>query len=199
LRFGQGDALIVVDMQADFCPGGALAVPRGNEIIAPINSLIAQAVEGGALIVASRDWHPPDHISFHGRGGPWPEHCVRESKGAEFCAGLRLPQSALLVSKGADPERDEHSALFAPATIALLREKGVRRIIVCGLALEICVRATALDAIRVGFETHLMLEATRALTPEAGAAAAREMAAAGVIVREEAELTVSEGTCPESQ
>ncbi len=181
MRFGQGDALIVVDMQADFGPSGALAVPGADRIIAPINKLIQEAVEAGAIVIASRDWHPLNHISFHRRGGPWPEHCVRETEGANFLSTLRLPRSAWIVSKGIDPNDDQHSALFAPATIASLREHGVRRVIVCGLALEVCVRATALSAVAAGFETHLILEATRPLTKTGAVAAINEMSAAGVI------------------
>jgi nicotinamidase/pyrazinamidase len=184
LRIGRGDALIVVDPQTDFCPGGALPVPGAQEIIAPVNRLIGEAVEAGAVVAASRDWHPADHISFRARGGPWPPHCIGGSEGAKFHRDIILPADALIISKGVERDADQCSALSQPETIAFLRQNGVRRLIVCGLALDVCVRATAIDAAAAGFETHLALGATRALTAEGARAAIRDMAAAGVIVED---------------
>jgi nicotinamidase/pyrazinamidase len=182
MQLRQGDALVVVDVQKDFCPGGALAIAGGDEIIPKINELIAQAQAGGALVVASRDWHPRSHVSFQARGGLWPEHCVAGSEGAAFHEHLRLPPGAIVVSKGQDRNRDQYSAFDGTALADLLRRRAVERVLVCGLALDVCVRASALDAARAGFDTHVLLEASRPATLEGGTEAINEMARAGVIV-----------------
>src|SRR4051812_31247217 len=104
------DALLLVDVQNDFCPGGALPVAEGDQIVPILNRWIDAARAGGALIVASRDWHPPGHVSFQERGGPWPAHCVQESSGAAFHAGLHLPLGATVISKGTEVDRDSYSA-----------------------------------------------------------------------------------------
>lgn len=100
MRLGRGDALIVVDLQRDFCPGGALPVPGGDEVVPLVNGLVEETTATGACVVASRDWHPLGHTSFHDAGGPWPQHCVQGSEGAQFHADLRLPPDALIISKG---------------------------------------------------------------------------------------------------
>ncbi|HXY57533.1 MAG TPA: nicotinamidase [Methylocystis sp.] len=182
MRFRQDDALIVVDVQRDFCPGGALAIAGADEIIPTINRLIGEATAAGAMIVASRDWHPTGHASFRAQGGPWPEHCVAGSVGAEFHKYLRLPPETLVLSKGADRDRDQYSAFDRTDLIEALRLRGTRRVVVCGLALDVCVRASALDAAQAGFETHVALEATRPITMAAGEAAKTEMTEAGVSV-----------------
>ncbi|HYA80835.1 MAG TPA: nicotinamidase [Methylocystis sp.] len=182
MRFRQDDALIVVEVQRDFCAGGALAIVGADEIVPTINQLIGEATAEGATVAASRDWHPKGHVSFEARGGPWPEHCVAGSEGARFHEQLRLPEDALVVSKGADPEMDQYSAFEGTGLIDLLRRRGTQRVFICGLALDVCVRASALDAARAGFETHVLLSATRPLTQAGGEAAIREMTCVGVIV-----------------
>ena len=183
-ELGPRDALIVVDLQNDFCPGGELAVPGGDEIVPLVNRWIRVAVDGGAKIVASRDWHPADHVSFRERGGPWPPHCIRGSLGAEFHPQLRLPEETWQVLKGDDRDRDQYSAFDGTGLADRLREAGVERVWVCGLALDVCVRATAMDAMEDGWETHLIRDATRAVGPraEAGVETLGELADAGVIV-----------------
>ena len=162
------DALIVVDVQNDFCAGGALAVPEANPILPELNRWIESAERGGAVIVASRDWHPPDHMSFRERGGPWPPHCIQDTEGAAFHSGLRLPPGAVVLSKGTDPQRETYSAFDGTGLTERLHAAGVRRVWVGGLALDYCVKATVLDARREEFETHLIEPATRPVEAKAG-------------------------------
>jgi nicotinamidase/pyrazinamidase len=185
-RLGKGDALVVVDVQNDFCPSGALPVKEGDQVVAVLNRWIEAAREAGAPVIASRDWHPPDHISFEERGGMWPRHCVQGSRGAEFHPELELGEEALVVSKGADPDRDSHSAFDRTELAGELRRLGVRRVWVGGLAQDVCVRATVLDSLREGFETHLLARATRPVDVDSGAGerSLEEMRAAGVIIEE---------------
>ena len=175
MRFHCDDALIVVDVQRDFCPGGALEIAGGGDTVPIINWLMAEAAASGACIVASRDWHPKDHASFNPRGGVWPEHCIQESDGAKFHEGLRLPPDALVISKGADLHKDQYSAFDATGLTDELRRRGIRRVIICGLALDVCVRASALDAARAGFETRVMRQATRPVSNQDGERAILEM------------------------
>jgi len=182
MRLRAGDALLVVDVQRDFCSGGALPIADADEIVPMINDLIKEAVEAKALVVASRDWHPANHSSFHASGGPWPEHCLQGSDGAKFHAGLRLPAETLIVTKGQKADKDQYSAFDATGLADQLRRRGVKRVLICGLARDVCVRATALDAVDVGFETHVQLSATRPATPAGGKEAVAEMVRAGVIL-----------------
>jgi nicotinamidase/pyrazinamidase len=184
MRFRPDDALLVVDIQRDFCFGGSLAIAGADEIIPAINRLITQATAAGAMVVACRDWHPKNHVSFTARGGPWPPHCVAGTKGADLHPDFRLPSGTPMVSKGTDPDRDEYSAFEATRLIERLRRQGTRRIVICGLALDFCVRASALQAAGAGFETHVALEATRPVTEAAGEAAVAEMTRAGIVVEQ---------------
>ncbi|NJE47171.1 nicotinamidase [Thermococcus sp. GR7] len=174
------DALIVVDMQRDFMPGGALPVPDGDKIIPRVNEYIRKFKERGALIVATRDWHPEDHISFMDQGGPWPKHCVQNTPGAEFV--VELPEDAVIISKAADPDKEAYSGFEGTNLAEILKEKGVKRVYVCGVATEYCVKATALDAVRHGFETYLLRDAVRGIDPEDEENALRELEQAGVKV-----------------
>ena len=179
---GRGDAVIAVDVQVDFCPGGKLGVAGGDEVVPVLNAWIDRAVAAGGQVVASRCWHPAGHVSFAERGGPWPEHCVQGTVGAEFHPALRVPPAALLIRKGADPDFDQYSAFDRTGLAALLRDRGVVRVWVGGLAEDVCVRATVLEAVREGFETHVLLDATRPVTAEGGEESRREMAGAGAIL-----------------
>ena len=180
----QEDALLAVDVQNDFCAGGSLVVPMGEAVVPELNRWIAAAVAGGATVWASRDWHPADHVSFHERGGPWPPHCVRNSPGAALRSDLHLPASVLIVDKGVQRDRDSYSAFDGTGLADRLRGTGVRRVWVGGLALDYCVLATALDSVKEGFETHLLLRAARPVdvTPGDGDRAVDRMVAAGVII-----------------
>jgi len=174
------DALIVVDVQNDFCPGGALAVAHGDEVIAPINRL-ARDVE---LVVATRDWHPPDHRSFATEGGPWPVHCVRDGDGAQLHRGLDRARIDAVVDKGRARDEDGYSAFASTGLEELLHAHGITRVQVAGLALDYCVKETALDARRLGFDVVVHRDATRAVDVQGGdgGRALAELAAAGVEV-----------------
>jgi nicotinamidase/pyrazinamidase len=178
------DALLIVDVQNDFCPGGALPVAEGDQVVPVLNRWIEAARRDGAMIVASRDWHPRGHISFRERGGPWPVHCVQNTPGAAFHPGLNLPASTLVLSKGTAPDRDNYSP-FADADLAdTLRRQGVQCLWVGGLALDVCVRAAVLDALTAGFEVHVIEDATRAVnvTPGDGQRALEEMRTQGAVI-----------------
>ena len=180
------DALVIVDVQNDFCPGGSLAVPDGDQVVPVLNRYARRFAEAGATIFASRDWHQAVTKHFQAHGGTWPPHCVQGTRGAEFHPDLQLPGAAIVVSKGTDPNADAYScfqgsdpsgALFA----AVLREKAIRRLFVGGLATDYCVKATVLDAIREGFQAVVLEDAIRAVdvNPGDGEKAVAEMKAAG--------------------
>lgn len=191
-------ALIVVDMQVDFCPGGALAVARGNEIVAPINALMPQY----DAVILTQDWHPADHASFadnHGAApysttqmpyGPqvlWPRHCVIGSDGAAFHAGLDLSRADLILRKGFRPGIDSYSAFFendrstATGLAGYLRDRGLDDLHFVGLAQDFCVAWSAMDAVRLGFAATVIETATRAIDLDGSLEAARDaMRAAGV-------------------
>jgi len=178
----QTDALLIVDMQNDFCPGGALPVRLGPQVIQTLNVWIAAAETSGSLIVFSRDWHPPNHVSFAARGGPWPGHCVRDTPGAEFHGGLKRPSQAAIVSKGEDPDRDQYSAFATNELQRILKEHNVSRLWIGGVALDVCVKATVLDALQSGFEVHLLVAGTAPVNEEDGRRALDEMRSAGAIL-----------------
>jgi len=181
------DALIVVDLQNDFCPDGALAVRDGHAIIPVVNRYVERFQRAGAPVFLTRDWHPPVTRHFQAYGGIWPPHCVQETLGAAFHEGLSAPSDAVVVSKGMDPDQDAYSGFQAEDDAgrplgAALAARGVQRIYVGGLATDYCVRATALDAIREGFEVVVLTDAIGAvdLQPGDGARAIDEMRGAGV-------------------
>lgn len=174
-----GDALIVVDVQVDFCPGGALPIERGDEVVAVLNRWIVAAAQAQIPIYASRDWHPLHHLSFAESGGEWPVHCVQDSPGARFHPDLKLPASALVVTKGVRFDRDQYSAFDESGLATELRKQGVRRVWIGGLAQDVCVRATVLDARREGFDTVVIADATRPVTRSGGERANEEMRQAG--------------------
>ena len=174
-----GDALLIVEMQKDFCPDGALPVEGGDEIVPVINHWIAAAVAKGVPVYASRDWHPAGHISFKERGGLWPPHCIQDSDGARFHPDLALPDSTVIVTKGVRFDQDQYSAFDQTGLAVQLRKDGISRLWVAGLAEDVCVLATVLDGCREGFEVVLIGNATRPLTPESGEQARRQMQEAG--------------------
>jgi nicotinamidase/pyrazinamidase len=177
-----GDALILVDIQNDFCPGGALPIEEGDQIVALANRWIAAARDKGIPVYASRDWHPAGHPSFDSEGGQWPQHCLQDTSGAAFHPKLDVPADAILVTKGTRFDKDQYSAFDGTGLGDELRKRGIKRVWVAGLALDVCVRATALDAARGGFETHLIEEGTRPVTAQGGKDALAEMRRAGVVI-----------------
>jgi len=178
---GAGDALIVVDVQNDFLPGGALAVPDGAAVLPAINACLARFAARKLPVFATRDWHPADHCSFHAQGGPWPPHCIAGTVGAAFPQALALPAGAQRVSKATEAQRDAYSGFSGTDLAARLHNEQVRRVFVAGLATDYCVLNTVLDALAAGFETVLLEDGIRAvdLQPGDGAAAIARMAAAG--------------------
>ncbi len=192
VAWGMTLGILLVDPQYDFFPGGALAVARGDEIIAPINRLLAE--HGRAPVFASRDWHPTSTRHFHERGGIWPVHCVRDTRGAAFHGALQMGH-AVVYDKGTNPDDDGGYSAFDGARVdeagttttllADLRARGVDALIVAGLATDHCVKASVLDARRHGFATFLFLPGVRAVELNAGdgerACAAMRTAGAFVI------------------
>jgi nicotinamidase/pyrazinamidase len=174
------EALIVVDVQNDFCPGGALAVPDGDQVVEPVNELAARV----PFVVATRDWHPPDHSSFKGQGGPWPVHCVHDSPGAQLHEGVQRDQIDAIVDKGQARDVEGYSGFEGTELERMLREHDVDTVHVAGLALDYCVKATALDASRAGWKVVLHRDATRAvdMEPGDGERAIAELRSAGVEV-----------------
>jgi nicotinamidase/pyrazinamidase len=183
LSWAAGDALVVVDVQNDFLPGGALAVPRGDEVIEPLNRCLAEAFARGLPLFATRDWHPADHCSFRAYGGPWPPHCVQGAAGADFAAGLRLPPPTVVISKGSARDRDAYSGFEGTDLDERLRAAGVRRVVVGGLATDYCVVQTVKDALARGYAVVLLTNAIRAVNvaPEDGRRAEEEMLRLGAV------------------
>lgn len=177
-----GDALLLVDVQNDFCPGGALAIDGGDAVVPVLNRWIEAAVAKDIPVYASRDWHPAGHISFQSKGGPWPPHCIQDTPGASLRKDLKLPPSAILVTKGTRFDHDQNSAFDDTGLAEEFRREGIRRVWIGGLAQDVCVRASALDAVKAGLEVHLIEDATRPVTPEGGEKALAEMRDAGVAV-----------------
>ena len=173
------DALLIVDVQRDFCPGGALAVPQGDRIVPAINRLLGMT---HWVTVATRDWHPLDHCSFKVQGGIWPVHCVADTDGAAFHPELRVPQIRHVVSKAVTKDSEAYSGFQGTDLAQLLRTSNIRRVLVCGLATDYCVKATALDARHAGLDVVVIEDAIRGVEVHPGdcAAALAEMRAAGI-------------------
>lgn len=171
------DALLLVDVQRDFLPGGALAVPEGDAVVPVLNRYIALAQQHGTPIFASRDWHPAGHCSFRAQGGPWPPHCVAGSEGARIAPGLELPANAVVVDKATTQAEDAYSAFSGTTLARQLRARDVKRVYVGGLATDYCVLNTVRDARSEGFEVVLLTDAIRAVNVNAddGARAVAQM------------------------
>ncbi len=189
-------ALIIVDLQNDFCPGGSLAVPQGDLMVPVLNDYIRLFSTSGVPIYATRDWHPPNHCSFKTQGGPWPVHCVQNSKGAEFHPKLTLPRDVKIVSKAADPKQDAYSAFEGTNLSASLKRQGVRRLFIGGLATDYCVKYTVLDGIKAGFLVTFLVDASRGVDVNVGDSekAISEMLAAGAEKATLADFNVQHAT-----
>lgn len=158
------EALIVVDVQNDFCPGGALPVADGDAVVEPVNRLAEQM----PFVIATRDWHPSDHSSFAQYGGPWPAHCVHDTPGAQLHPAIDPGRIDVVLDKGQMREQEGYSAFEETALAGLLRDRDIDTVHVVGLALDYCVKATALDAIKAGFQVVVHLAATRAVEVQPG-------------------------------
>jgi len=180
------DALVIVDVQNDFCPGGALGVREGDRVVSILSRYAERFAALGAPIFASRDWHPAETIHFRPYGGVWPPHCVQGTAGAAFHPELVLPPGTEIVSKGMDPRADAYSCFDAEASdglpfAAALGERGISRLFIGGLATDYCVRATVVDGVQAGFDMVVLEDAVAAvdLAPGDGDKALAEMRAAG--------------------
>lgn len=183
------DALIIVDVQNDFCPGGALAVQNGDKVVPVLNRYIENFLNAGLPIFATRDWHPAKTSHFKLYGGIWPVHCVQGTHGAEFHPALKLTNETIIVSAGMGSDEDGYSGFLGrdntgTSLATLLHERGVDRLFVGGLATDYCVKHTVLDGIRQGFQVVLIGHAVRGvnLNPEDSERAVQEMNTAGAIV-----------------
>jgi nicotinamidase/pyrazinamidase len=181
---GPGDALLVVDVQNDFLPEGALGVRRGDEVIPPINRVIDRWQAAGLPIFFSRDWHTPNHCSFKEQGGPWPVHCVAGTRGAECAAARHRPEAATLVSKATQADRDAYSAFQGTGLTDALRRHHVSRLFVGGLATDYCVLESTRDARRQGLAVTVLTDAVRAVevNPGDGERALEAMVEAGAML-----------------
>jgi len=178
---GPADALLVVDVQNDFLPGGALGIKGGDAIVTPINRLLVAWRERGLPVFLSRDWHPAGHCSFTAQGGPWPVHCVAGTRGAEFAAALAIAPDDVVISKATRADKDAYSALDGTPLAGALLARGVRRLFVAGLATDYCVRATGHDARAAGLEVVVLKDAVCAVDvqPGDGERALQELASEG--------------------
>lgn len=193
-----GQALLIVDVQNDFCPGGALAVNDGDAVVPVLNQYIKAFVRKNLPVLASRDWHPKETKHFKSFGGLWPEHCVQGTPGAAFHPGLKLPPEAIVLSKGMDPDKDSYSAFQAMddrgrGPVGILNGLGVKEIFVGGLATDYCVKSTVCDALK-HFKVNLLIDAVRGvdLNPGDSKAAVEKMLADGARKMTFSDLTKQE-------
>lgn len=164
----EASALIIVDVQNDFCPNGALPVPEGDKIIPNLNIYIRRFSTLKRPVFVTRDWHPPDHISFRLRGGPWPPHCVQNTWGAELHKDLRLPKNTIIVSKAYERDKEAYSGFQGTDLAERLRALGIKRLFIGGLATDYCVKNTVLDALKEGFEAYLLEDAIKGIDAQPG-------------------------------
>ncbi len=183
LRLSKTDALVVVDVQKDFCPGGSLAVPSGDEVVPILNNYISLFASNFLPVFATRDWHPKNHISFKAYGGIWPAHCVKETDGAKFHAGLQLPELVTIISKATAAKKEAYSGFQGTRLKSMLRELKVKRLFVGGLATDYCVKNTVLDGLKAGFITFLLMDASRGVnvSPQDSEKAIEQMLEAGAL------------------
>ena len=169
LKLTKRDALIVVDMQRDFMPQGVLPVPDGDKIVPRLNEYIKLFFEKGLPIFFTRDWHPKDHISFKEQGGLWPPHCVQDTEGAEFHPELFIPQdNRFIISKGTSRDFDAYSGFQGTILDSLLRERGIKRLFVGGVATDYCVKNTVLGGINLGYQVFLLMDGIKGVDVNPG-------------------------------
>jgi nicotinamidase/pyrazinamidase len=161
-------ALLAVDVQRDFCPGGALGVNGGDEIVPGLNQVINVFEGSGLPTFCTRDWHPPDHISLKSRGGNWPPHCVQGTPGAEFHPALKIPLKAIIISKGTDTESEAYSGFEGTDLEVRLRKLGVDETFLGGLTTDYCVRESTLDALKAGFAANVLEDWIQAVNARPG-------------------------------
>ena len=181
IQLGCDDALLLVDVQNDFLPEGALAVPDGDAVVPALNVYIERFLAKALPVFASRDWHPDHHCSFEAEGGSWPKHCVAGTAGAQFAIELELPDSTVIISKATQPKKDAYSAFEDTELHALLQRRGLKRLFIGGLATDYCVLNTVMDGLRLGYDVMLLADAIAAVNLKAtdGAKAEKKMLDAG--------------------
>jgi len=172
-------ALIVVDVQRDFCEGGALSAADTLSLLEPLRQQVEEARHKGALIVYTRDWHPRNHSSFQSQGGPWPVHCVAHTNGAQLMPPLKAQKEDVIINKGVSTEGAGYSGFEDTGLAKRLRTAGVEKVAVTGIATEYCVRATALDGLRAGFDVTVLTDLIRAVRAEETPKVLQELQAAG--------------------
>jgi nicotinamidase/pyrazinamidase len=167
ITIGKNTALVIVDVQRDFCPGGALPVPDGDRVVPVINEYIKKFAAAGAPIILTRDWHPPDHSSFKSQGGPWPPHCVQNTEGAKFHSSLTIPPDAEIISK-ADKHDEAYSFFQGTDLDEELHKQGIDILFVGGLATDYCVKETVLDGLKEDFKVYHLDDASRGIDVKPG-------------------------------
>ena len=180
ITINKSTALVVVDVQRDFCPAGALAVRDGDKIVPVINEYIRRFRAAGAPIIFTRDWHPPDHASFKSEGGPWPPHCIHDTEGARFHPALIVPPDAEIISK-ADKHDEAYSFFLGTDLAKVLHKRGINTLFVGGLATDYCVKETVLDGLKHQFEVYHLDDASKGVNvnPDDSARALELMVAKG--------------------
>ncbi|MFZ0134061.1 MAG: isochorismatase family protein [Desulfobacterales bacterium] len=178
----QDDAVLVIDVQKDFCPGGALAIKDGDDVVPLLNLWIDAAFLKNVPVYLSRDWHPLNHLSFKNAGGPWPPHCIQDTDGARFHPDLKRPENTVVVTKGVRFDIDQYSVFDRTGLGKRLKQDGVRRLWVGGLAQDVCVLHSVLDALKEGFEVKVIGAATRPVSEEDGRKALDQMRGAGAAI-----------------
>lgn len=193
LKLTTKGALIVVDIQNDFMPWGALPVPDADKIVPQLNTYIEAFSSRSLPVYFTRDWHPPDHISFKGHGGIWPPHCVQETEGAQFHKDLIIPKdNKFIISKGTSRDFDAYSGFQGTLLDSLLKERGIRRLFVGGVATNYCVKNTVIGGLNLGYEVFVLIDATKGVDVNAGDTdrALQEMMDSGAVVVAFGDLTL---------
>lgn len=195
-------ALLIIDVQNDFCPGGSLAVPEGDQVVPVLNAYSALFAAQGLPVFASRDWHPAVTSHFAAFGGAWPQHCIQDTEGAAFHPELRLPPGTIVLSKGLDPQRDDYSAFGAVTEEGIgfadrLARIGVTTLFAGGLATDYCVKETVLEGLDLGFTMVLLKDAIRGVdsTPGDSERAIAAMTAAGARLTTLEKVTIDISSC----
>ncbi len=192
LKITETDALIVVDVQNDFMPWGTLPVPGADLIIPVVNDYLENFKKVGAPVFATRDWHPENHISFKENGGLWPRHCVQWSKGSQFPESLKLPKDSFIINKGYRPELEAYSAFQGTVLNDLLKERGVKRVFICGVATDYCVFNTALGAINLGYFVFVLEDGVKGVSEESSRKALDKLLKRGAVLVKKGDLL---GSC----
>ena len=174
------DVFLAIDIQIDFCPGGSLPIQDGDKIVPVVNMWIKRCIDENIVCMFSRDFHPLRHPSFVTEGGPWPVHCVQDSEGAQFHPDLIVPETSIIITKGTRFDKDQNSAFDETGLHYLLKKMKMERVLIAGLALDVCVFATAVDSVKYGFKTVVIKDGCRPVTTEGEKVALKKMEELGI-------------------